>query len=923
MLSHSPFFAMAGLHDGPNSVFVDPPLDGERAARRVVNEVVFETRELPRLHVLASSSQTNRTVTQANNSRLNLERGVSALQRLTNVPENMTKRVTDAFNAGTAILTEHEPIVRRSGSTVSVAPSDQDRAEPPIEPRRRAGSELNLLNGSSNGRPSVDPLVLSGSSERRPDEELVFPLVGSSSGRPFNDPLVLSGSSERRPDEEPVIPLGGSSSGRPLNDANVRPGALATENPAVFQTLESDSLSGSRPSDGSQQTSFGTPVGNDRPTGAMDSERLSQRTPFQTNGAASAGSSVENHRPSLSEVASRAFGAASDGATLQAGAAPFQHPQPMYGATGSGVASASGAALPGGATPQTGQYRTGREGEAVRNSVNFNAPKEREKIIRRYEELRQKMQNEYRQELSQIAEIADEHAVSQFTLPNTVAPLQEQVPPDKHMHVPSHTHPHDQVQNQLRAQLQAHTLGPPPVSSHVQSQAPTYNSAPAHTPPGVGNYGQARHYQVNPPLIASPSTHTAQNANPYAYLTPQPSSQNLPMGSGSLGGQDLAASLLTVNLRQHGRDLMIAGRPGNKSKFSGKPHQDFESVMATFDRVTNLPGITDEMRCLELRHWLEGSPLIILTQYDKISDGSVAYQRIRSHLDRTYGRKVFTAREMLEELLVGVKLKDPTEIEEFILRMEKTYVDAVMTHRDATFSTNDTFNEILRKKLPSFYGDKWAHNKTKADNKYMEDRSKPYGLTFSFFIDFCRGMNDTSKNRKAIHRDANIGASKGPTERNGAGDKNGSKAAKNYKVAATVVDIAATEIAATDVKRQPFKGKKPQKGFQTHQPRAHSQQSSSANSTSTRAATPPPLNKSVSGGMSCLCCENSSHSTMKCRAFAKKTDEEKNTFVKSNRICFKCLEKGHMSGKCPNSIECDTCGSSRHNTHFHSFFANK
>ena len=171
-------------------------------------------------------------------------------------------------------------------------------------------------------------------------------------------------------------------------------------------------------------------------------------------------------------------------------------------------------------------------------------------------------------------------------------------------------------------------------------------------------------------------------------------------GQGGPGGEDLAASLLTVNLRQHSRDLMIAGRPGNKMKFSGKPHQDFESIMATFDRVANQPGITDEMRCLELRHWLEGSPLIILTQYDKINDGSVAYQKIRSHLDRTYGRKVFTAREMLEELLSGAKLKDPIEIEEFILRMEKTYVDAVATHRDATFSTNDTFNEILRKNSP-------------------------------------------------------------------------------------------------------------------------------------------------------------------------------------------------------------------------------
>ena len=883
---------MAGLQDGPNSQFTDPPLDGERAARRVVNEVVFETRELPRLHVLASTSQTNRTIDQANNSRLNLERGLSALQRLTNVPENMTQRVTDVFNAGTAVLSEREPIERRSGPTINVAPTvnaaptNQDVAEPHNEPGSRTVSQLNLQDGAS-----------------------------------LDDPTVPVGASDGRPAEEPVIPLGGASLGRPLNDANVNSGTLDTENPEVTQTLGSDSSSESRLLDG-QQTSSQTPVDNNRPIGAIYSEGLNQRTPFQANGAASAGSSVENHRPSLSDVASRAYGTASGGATLRAGAAPFHHPQQMGGVTGSGVASAGTARLPGGNMPSAGHNQNGREGESVRNEVNFNAPREREKIIRRYEELRQKMQSQFRQELSQIAEIADDHAVNQFTLPHISAPRQEQpqVPPDKQMHVPRHTHPHDQAQNQLRAQLQAQTLGPPPVSAHVPSHATTFNGAPVHSSPGIGDYGLVGNSQVTPPLATTPSMLNTQNANPYLYLTPQSSSQNLPtqtMRQGGPGGEDLAASLLTVNLRQHSRDLMIAGRPGNKMKFSGKPHQDFESIMATFDRVANQPGITDEMRCLELRHWLEGSPLIILTQYDKINDGSIAYQKIRSHLDRTYGRKVFTAREMLEELLSGAKLKDPVEIEEFILRMEKTYVDAVATHRDATFSTNDTFNEILRKKLPPFYGDKWAQNKTKADNKYMADRSKPYGLTFPFFIEFCRGMNDTSKNRKAIHRDANGGASKGSTEKGGAGDKNGYKGAKNFKIAATTVDLAATE-----VKRQPpKKGKNSQKGSQS-QPRT--QQSASTNGSSTRAPTPPPPDKrNTSGGMFCLCCQNSSHSTLKCRAFAKKSDEDKDAFVKSNRICFKCLEKGHMSPKCPNSIKCDTCESKRHNTHFHSHFVEK
>ena len=73
---------------------------------------------------------------------------------------------------------------------------------------------------------------------------------------------------------------------------------------------------------------------------------------------------------------------------------------------------------------------------------------------------------------------------------------------------------------------------------------------------------------------------------------------------------------------------------------------------------------------------------------------------------------------MTADLTKGNRLKDPEDIEEFLLKLEKIYVDAVATHRDATFSTNDTYSEILQKKLPNSYVLKWATKKTKADNEY-------------------------------------------------------------------------------------------------------------------------------------------------------------------------------------------------------------
>ena len=46
---------------------------------------------------------------------------------------------------------------------------------------------------------------------------------------------------------------------------------------------------------------------------------------------------------------------------------------------------------------------------------------------------------------------------------------------------------------------------------------------------------------------------------------------------------------------------------------------------------------------------------------------------------------------------------------------------------------------------------------------------------------------------------------------------------------------------------------------------------------------------------------------------------DKKALVFKVKACFKCLEPGHMSNACPKTTKCETCASTKHNTHFHGY----
>lgn len=56
----------------------------------------------------------------------------------------------------------------------------------------------------------------------------------------------------------------------------------------------------------------------------------------------------------------------------------------------------------------------------------------------------------------------------------------------------------------------------------------------------------------------------------------------------------------------------------------------------------------------------------------------------------------------------------------------------------------------------------------------------------------------------------------------------------------------------------------------------------------------------------CLFC-GKNHTFENCQLFARKQNNERIKFLKTNGMCFGCLEKGHMSKTCSNRMTCDKC----------------
>ncbi len=68
--------------------------------------------------------------------------------------------------------------------------------------------------------------------------------------------------------------------------------------------------------------------------------------------------------------------------------------------------------------------------------------------------------------------------------------------------------------------------------------------------------------------------------------------------------------------------------------------------------------------------------------------------------------------------------------------------------------------------------------------------------------------------------------------------------------------------------------------------------------------------------LSCILCKRTGHVLAKCRKFIEKTIQDRVKFVRSERLCFGCLQTGHHSRRCDDKSTCEKC-QKRHPTCLH------
>ena len=351
---------------------------------------------------------------------------------------------------------------------------------------------------------------------------------------------------------------------------------------------------------------------------------------------------------------------------------------------------------------------------------------------------------------------------------------------------------------------------------------------------------------------------------------------------------------------------MIQSQPPKENRFTGDDSQDFESFMTQFELATTLDGVTDQMIFGELKFWVAGNAKIAVTQYDNEKDHSEALRKAKAHLRREYGQRVLTARQMLDSLLTGGKLdqKDTEGICGLIVKLEQVHQRAIETDRERTFSTRETFKDILSKKLP-FFTHKWAKIIENTEERRFYD-STIKELDFNDFIRYLR------KSNKILMCKASLSDAPAPSPKDGSGNKG----AKNSKVAATSSEIAATGAEVASTSRPKPKG--PPVGGNGNQKKSFSSavKQSGNGTTEVTSSSAVKTNSSSAASGNCLACKNGKHDLDCCTEFLKKSKPDRKEFAKSNGLCYLCLAHGHMVSQCTEDVKCKECNKKHHSV-FH------
>ena len=306
-------------------------------------------------------------------------------------------------------------------------------------------------------------------------------------------------------------------------------------------------------------------------------------------------------------------------------------------------------------------------------------------------------------------------------------------------------------------------------------------------------------------------------------------------------------------------------------KFSTGTTIEFKNTMYRFDLATNLPGMDSRTKLNELVHWFDGNPGEIISCFAINPDADMGFSLALSYLDSLFGSTSDSLIPLIRQLTAGNRIGE-MDYDGHITLFTKMIQAETMAASIGQFSQLDrreVIAEIVENRLQHFIKDFWKQDR---DLRRFQSRS----MAFSDLKLMIQDWISTLSSRRAT--------------------------LPPKTVKAAIIGAKPQQPTSGEVE-DPIKDL----NVNAHQV-APNRKPAFSGAVKDGRRKPQSTDK-------CLVCD-SVHKTEACNVFAQMPVDKRVDKAYELRICFICLEKGHIAPDCTITPKCANC-KGRHHTLFH------
>ena len=330
-------------------------------------------------------------------------------------------------------------------------------------------------------------------------------------------------------------------------------------------------------------------------------------------------------------------------------------------------------------------------------------------------------------------------------------------------------------------------------------------------------------------------------------------------------GREVVPQRPTVCLEQEARIKQIAAQQARDArpatKFSRSQPMDYKNYILRFELAVNSPGMDSRAKMMELTHWFGSPALEIIDAYLVQEDADVAYATLRSELDNMFGTEGDSAIPLIRQLTTGNNIGEYDHDAHVALYTKLVQVESTAKAfgRMDQLNRRDTLIDIVENRLRHFVKEFWVRD---AQVRAEFNRDISYE-EFKAMLTKWIGILSSRRPHVPVKADRKDRVSTNATKV-GQDQQAGQQQQQGKKAFVEAVKDSPTRQQPTD---------------------------------------------------RCNVCQ-SFHRTDNCHQLTRAPMDKRSEKLKELRLCFHCLQPGHVSRNCPSPPGCTKCPGFHH-TLFH------